>query len=450
MPGANESFDGTLHYSEDSKVILLELTRPFSVEGITSHMIESARVPLICGVLFSGSQVVLLDCFRTNIHTTIGSHSTELIYADYALCAFSESDCHPPVFIGGVIDYGDIIEWAGLSRYCFDTHVEQIGEKITWEHMDTIEADVADGLHLRFSPHQGKITFANYDNNFTLHQCVNASFFYDEPRRWERIMDDVNWLRRAIELGKGCSVAVRKAQYLHSRHMLSEKYGAMGYDRYKPAEVLLGTKQGEAHGSRSHRWEFLFGLTEAIEQGAIHKWFAERENLEPVVDLYTLAYTDRIPSAMALFLNLMQALETYHARFICNRVSDYKERVDRLADTSDSDFDVQEFLCDKGQRDSRSIYLKSRISDLLYAEGKLPVKPKRMCLADFSKKLVDTRNYYTHYSNDKKEKAFTQDELPVVNFELMALIEYHLLITLGFCADIAAERVRRRLVDRVG
>lgn len=263
-------------------------------------------------------------------------------------------------------------------------------------------------------------------------------------------MEDANWLRRLIVLGRGCSVAIREAKYLHPSHIFSEQYGAEGIDRYGPADVLLGTEQNEVNIGSSHAWIYLFDLPEAANCGAIDVWFSRREDLEPVVDLYTLAYTNTTPSAIALFLNLMQALETYHFRFVCADMRGYTKRVKQLAAAPGSDAKLQDFLCDKGQRGSNYLYLKSRISDLLYAEGRRPVVPRHMDFKDFPQKLVDTRNYYTHYSKDKKDKAIDKDELPTVNAELMALLEYHLMLTLGFDAGDTLKRVQRRLEYRIG
>lgn len=380
VPGTDETFDGTLHYSEENRVVLLELTKPYNPKSFGNHILDSMKVPVICGTLFSGSHVALLNCFRTNTHMNIGSHTTELVYADYALWGFAESDCSSLAFPGAVIDYGNIVEWAGLSRYNFDTEDKPLGETITWSHKDGIELDAAQGLRLRFAPRQGSFGPVYYDNDVTVHQYVSTRFFYDAPKRWDDIMEDANWLRRMVELGKGCSVSIREAKYLHSSHLFPEEFGAEGADRYEPADVLLGTEQKEINIGRSRKWTFLFNLTEAAGCGAIGVWFARREDLEPVVDLYTLAYTDKIPSAMALFLNLMQALETYHARFVCDDLKDYKKRVGQLVAASGPDPSLQDFLCDEGQRrpKCKSLYLKSRISDLLYAEGKWPVSPRHM------------------------------------------------------------------------
>lgn len=451
VPGTDEVFEGTLHYNEETRALVLQLIQPFDTKTSDSHILASFRLPVICGKLFSGSHVALLGCLRTNTHTHIGSHTTETIYADYALWGLEEGDCESPLFRGCAIDYGAVLEWAGLCYYNLDTNKGQLGEIIRWSYEDDIELDTAGGLHLRFSPRQGSFSLMDYRNDVIFHQRIETRFFYDAPRRWQEIMFDVDWLRRLIELGKGREVGIREVRYLHPSHLLLKEYGAEGQDRYEPADVLLGTEQRDVADEHSRRWTFLFNLSEAYARGALRAWFEKRDELEPVVNLYTLAYTDKIPSAMALFLNLMQALETYHARFVCDSAKAYKKRVDSLVENiSSAGPDVRDFLCDSGQQGSTSLYLKSRISDLLYAGGRRPVSPKHMHFVDFPQKLVDTRNYYTHYSQGKRDKAFGKEELPIVNAELMALLEYYLMLTLGFDDETTLKNVQRRLRDRIG
>ncbi|WP_367254575.1 HEPN domain-containing protein [Trueperella pyogenes] len=66
----------------------------------------------------------------------------------------------------------------------------------------------------------------------------------------------------------------------------------------------------------------------------------------------------------------------------------------------------------------------------------------------FPYELVDTGNYYTRFSPDRKDKAFGKEELSIVNGELMALLEYHLMLTLGFDDETALTNVQRRLRNR--
>ena len=140
-------------------------------------------------------------------------------------------------------------------------------------------------------------------------------------------------------------------------------------------------------------------------------------------------------------MNLMQALETYHARFVTDSKDNYVRHVDQMLKEvfkGDSGETIKEWRArlispDQESPKCNKVYLKSRLADLVFAEGII-------CWwsfnegkgEDFVTKLVDTRNYYTHYGEDKKDKAYTKDELPFVTRHLLCLLKYHLLTQMGF------------------
>lgn len=91
------------------------------------------------------------------------------------------------------------------------------------------------------------------------------------------------------------------------------------------------------------------------------------------------------------------------------------------------------------------MFLRSRLADLAFADGVLPFWPNHQFPSDYIKRIVITRNYYTHYDPAKEGQAFSLEELAAVNGHLMALIEYHILILLGFDRD----KVRKRTAEKI-
>ena len=57
--------------------------------------------------------------------------------------------------------------------------------------------------------------------------------------------------------------------------------------------------------------------------------------------------------------------------------------------------------------------------------------------------VVDTRNYYTHYSQAKEDKIFPRDELPYVNGILMGVLQYYILQEIGLPMEQIKEKVGR-------
>jgi hypothetical protein len=216
-------------------------------------------------------------------------------------------------------------------------------------------------------------------------------------------------------------------------------------------EVLLGDFRAANEDERDMPDLYLFDLEDAIDSRAVENWFKEREVLQPIVELYSLMYSDRVIPSAALFLNLTQALEAFHSRMVCSDIKSYKVRVKVLV-TSDKSATrgLNEFLCDAGQSKASHVYLKSRLSDLLYADGAWPIQIRKMSNANFVHGVIDTRNYLTHYDPKKELLSFTNDELKTVNMELLTLLEFHLMKAVGFDSTFAKEHVQRRLEFLLG
>ena len=91
------------------------------------------------------------------------------------------------------------------------------------------------------------------------------------------------------------------------------------------------------------------------------------------------------------------------------------------------------------QRDSRFIVIDTTVAD---AEGEvLFLRLGELALPDFIQKIIDTRNYYTHYDASKLVRSFSEEELFFVNAELLALLQFHVLRLLGFDRKMLRERV---------
>lgn len=103
----------------------------------------------------------------------------------------------------------------------------------------------------------------------------------------------------------------------------------------------------------------------------------------------------------------MQALETYHARFVTDNLRDYITLVDKEVDElcqGEANAQWKDFLADKGQRrpGCNTLYLKSRLAYLIFAKASMPFWVRGYSIGDITSKLVITRNYYTHYDPQKE------------------------------------------------
>nr|WP_254909559.1 hypothetical protein [Enterococcus sp. 9D6_DIV0238]OUZ33441.1 hypothetical protein A5889_002154 [Enterococcus sp. 9D6_DIV0238] len=70
---------------------------------------------------------------------------------------------------------------------------------------------------------------------------------------------------------------------------------------------------------------YLFTCQDLVDSGNLNDWHKKRSKLEPVLDLYLEVYYSGTSKIENHFLNICQALETYHARMISDSKNEYKK-----------------------------------------------------------------------------------------------------------------------------
>lgn len=188
-------------------------------------------------------------------------------------------------------------------------------------------------------------------------------------------------------------------------------------------------------------------LSELLENNSFKLFIENNDKFQPIIELY-LETVDSFHSARRTFLNIVQALETYHSRFITNNINEYKKRVERLSTNQQGvNESIINFLVScKG----KEIILRDRIADLLYAEGKIYFETGNINWVDFPKVISDTRNYYIHYDETRKKrnKILDDEELKLYCRVLFKILDYYVLKELGF--NVNSNEVKGKLICRWG
>lgn len=445
IPGMDDPVDGCLLVDTECQAVELVLQLDFNHCGYRPCLIEDDFCDVLDGRLFSGARVALYRCETVSRHTYNSLLLTEHITVKYAFWDLTESNLTLQLFRGATFELKDAIEWTGLSHYEWNLGEKDFGHSLVWVHREPISLSLSRGVDFSVSPTQGPLKVRIYDTKVEAEQHAAFKLLYGQDVDWDRVVEDINWFRSFAELGASTGMSVDSVHYLHDQVRIDiPGHDQTADESLRPSEVILGTRSSK-RVERTHLSLYgSFSLPEAIECGALKRWFDARELLKPIVGLYSLAYSREMISTTLMFLSLMQALETLHARFYASDVVSFVNRIDAIIYAPGDGAAHPEWLIDTGQRRSRKIYLRSRLNDLLYAEGNCPVKVLGSSILDFSTKLVDTRNYLTHYDRGLETKAYGVEELRGINGRLLLLVEYHMLVFLGFNQEFARERISRK------
>lgn len=103
----------------------------------------------------------------------------------------------------------------------------------------------------------------------------------------------------------------------------------------------------------------------------------------------------------------------------------------------------RKILIAQDEKHSKAIVLKSRLGYLFLARFQYIFSYLGYKMTKFIDMVVDTRNYYTHYSQAKEDKIFSGDELSYVNGILMGVLQYYILQEIGLPMEQIKEKVGR-------
>ncbi|WP_281166237.1 HEPN domain-containing protein, partial [Liquorilactobacillus sicerae] len=184
----------------------------------------------------------------------------------------------------------------------------------------------------------------------------------------------------------------------------------------------------------------LFNCRQLIESADLEAWNDKSKKLEPIINLYTEAYDSPSTSIQNLFLNVCQALETYHARMVTNNRDEYLKKSNQKIARMNPSF--KDFLI-RNKRNTKSILLSERISDLMVVDNIPKINfSGGFKYFDFPQIVSNTRNYYTHYDENRQKNALFGEKLVDATELLRLILEYHLLRELGFNDDFATNNMR--------
>ncbi len=184
-------------------------------------------------------------------------------------------------------------------------------------------------------------------------------------------------------------------------------------------------------------YEMLFTFTDIKDKfdKFLENWFNVYNKLEPVYSLYSEILYNPYINIENRFLNIIQALETFHRRVYGGAYlseEEYKPIYDALINAIPKhvDSNLRERL-KAYLKYGREFSLRRRIKDIV---KNYPFISK-VINDGFINKVVNTRNYYVHYDESLKESSTDRKDLYYITQKLKMLLDICLLGILGFSVE---------------
>ena len=178
-----------------------------------------------------------------------------------------------------------------------------------------------------------------------------------------------------------------------------------------------------------NRMLFKFSDIRDDAEGMINKWIESYEDYKNAFDLYFLAQLKPQLSWAVKFLTLAQGLEVYHRKPDEGSEID-DELVASLIDCCPED--KRDWLKNRLEYPDR-ISLRQRIKELINPFKEIFGNSKKR--NKLTNKILDTRNYLTHYDPRLEPKAAKGADLHVLCLKMELLFELHFLKLTGFTPE---------------
>ena len=294
------------------------------------------------------------------------------------------------------------------------------------------------GVKVKFSVFSNETFWLPFDSEEkTIMQRVRLSIASEEKQTIEELISIRDKILAMI------SFAIKNNVNVDEEYLLDYEDSYLIADEIKEYHkhyLLSSQRELEIHDSKI--WDYNFTLNQLPSDKDINK---DLEKLVPIFNLYLSLFKYRDMPIEMVFLNIVQALETFHSRFFYgDKKKKYVESVmERFSESPSFEFFKRKLLSDT-QMDENCTYiiLVSRLNDLLIGNFNSLFYEYWGGKDDYAQIIADTRHYYTHYSSAKEKKALKGDSLRDAIYVLSRLLEYHICLVLGI--DIK-EKVRQNL-----
>ncbi|MDK2741680.1 MAG: hypothetical protein NDI90_02120 [Nitrospira sp. BO4] len=414
---------GTLHISDRGEMkldVIGPLGEPLDVS------LGSGPLKRVVGIIKS-SMVTLDNCY--NIPRTIhfGGISQSVIKAQFAYIGVGYEPNEAVTFSRLDFSVEGLDEWLSITGLRVEHHWEAQGATIQYGPPTEVPIQLPGNIGLAFTfawtlPSGVEVTKAEVT------QKAYISLRSKDPRPIE------DFLSLAFKITNFLCFAIDKTVYVDSVTAYSDELTTEiveGQKRKIPVTIYYeGILPSEVRPRISwHDMLFQYRHVAQELEKVMTNWLANYEISEPAFNLYFASQSGAHRYIDGSFLSLAQGIETLHRRNsdkILMPESEFTQLVNVLLKACPND--KQKWLSGKLTY-GNELSLRHRLTDMID-----PFQPLYGSSTEgkaFISKVIDTRNYLTHYDKNLSAKAATGTDLWKLCMKLEVLFQLHFLRLMG-------------------
>jgi hypothetical protein len=429
---------GTLTFSNQDGA---ELRLIGSLEAVDTFNTTLKTYPIILGLSVDGKLITLNGCMSAGTRMTIPGFISQDYRIDLCFIGGHISDESQLRFKRSELQYSRLPDWvytSGFSITKYDNEPHRL--EVNYVLPDDIKAITTKGtfsITFTFNLKGDGIEEINLRQSVWLEIEADDEYsFYELMTRYVRPLQ--NFLSLAAT--KPNSILGLK---VYSKDIFVETLD--GSPKETSLEVIFSQTYYEAKPAKLLLvFDMLFNLHDIAEelQGVLESWLRVSEELDTVCNLFFgIQYIPKMYSKQK-FLYVVQAIETYHRRRFANNVLPKDAHKARIREILEHTVEEHREWLKEQLNYSNEPRLRQRVKEIL----DMLEDTVSALITDkdaFAKKVVNTRNYYTHYDPHLKDKAAQGSKLYALTEQLSYLLQACLLVELGIPKQKCAELLIR-------
>lgn len=422
---SNHKVPGTLQVFDGGRIEL-------EIIGLLDESLEALNsneaLSRVVGHIEKEGFVTLENCLYMYQGLPFGGITKSTLHAHKMLAGVAYDEGEETLFNELQFTVDGLDDWIGLSGIRVENNLEKHTSVISFEPLEKITYNLNDDLDLIISftwtfpgmPHHSKA-------------CITQQTFFRltslEPKPLDNFIavayQLTNFLCLAIDETISLSNVIVKADEI------LEEYGD-GKIFQVPIKVFYQSRPFSKEVPNIYRHGMLFRFKDIYSNfgNIINRWLEAYDVIAPALGLYFAAKSGDHRYLDGRFLALVQGLETYHRRTSDEMQMDDSEfqiLKNQLIENCPEDY--KDWLAGKLEF-GNEITLAKRIRRIIEPfKSHIGNSPERSKLI---RKIVDTRNYFTHYSPSLKSRAAQKRELVSLCEKLEAFFQLQLLGEIGF------------------
>ena len=396
---------------------------------------------IVLGKTSDGKDITLYGCFQTKFTFNSSGIPTTVIFANIVFegahfnteeeIEFQELSCR----------YTHLDEWAWMKGIHITPPTESKLE-IKYECPASVKTNISDDYSIEVYPITQTPTYSIVQKEVNITQRIYIKLISNKPSSFGQQQDKLYHIQNFLSLGVGKPVEI--IDFMGRTEVNKEDYD--GFILHPNVRIYFCTKEASDQYTPLVPQKMLFSLRDIQDDFdmIMRKWFDKEKTLKPVFNLYFGTLYNKDMYLEQRFLSLVQAVESYHRRTRINNEidpEDHKKRVNAVMESVDDQY--KKWI---GGRlgYSNEPTLRKRLRELIDECGALIKLSSSSQKKSFINKVCDTRNYLTHYDVSLFDRAAKESELFKICYMLGVIIEFNLLLEIGFEQERAHQLLQEK------